>query len=458
MERLPTIAIAAIGIGMIDQAMTFQPGNRAVVQRRRRSSSSCSVALLLTKRPTATGAATSRRGRRPARSGRSPRSSPGSPRSATRAGCSACDRRRPPARAPPVAHRVEDQPRRRHRHLRHRRPLARRAHRLGRAGEPRTDGVRRHRRGRRRRAHREPGLGHRDRAARRRRSSARSIAVVIGYPAIRRGGLTLPVITLAFALLTSSYLLNQEFFDWLAARAAASSDPTSSALIDISTRDPLLLLLPRRARADVRRRSRPAAQPHRPRADRDPGERARGARATASTRPARRSPRSRSPGSWPRSPVCSTSTTRTASASRPSCPNESLIAFSMVVIGGLGSLAGALHRRVLRARRAVLPARQLGAARERRRPAARPDDPARRHRRRDRATLRDGYLRWVARRRDLLVPSLVADRRVEEPVSSPPSSARPRSRPPRARASWRSCHDRRRGRRGRIGGARAEAA
>ena len=29
MERLPTIAIAAIGIGMIDQAMTFQPGNRA---------------------------------------------------------------------------------------------------------------------------------------------------------------------------------------------------------------------------------------------------------------------------------------------------------------------------------------------------------------------------------------------------------------------------------------------
>ena len=50
MERLPTIAIAAIGIGIVDQAMTFQPGNRppfndavlfVIVL----------VALLLTKRP-----------------------------------------------------------------------------------------------------------------------------------------------------------------------------------------------------------------------------------------------------------------------------------------------------------------------------------------------------------------------------------------------------------------------
>src|SRR5215207_6716011 len=48
------------------------------------------------------------------------------------------------------------------------------------------------------------------------------IAVIVGYPAIRRGGLTLPVVTLAFALLTSSYLLNQEFFsDWLPASRIA---------------------------------------------------------------------------------------------------------------------------------------------------------------------------------------------------------------------------------------------
>src|SRR6478735_8489410 len=43
-----------------------------------------------------------------------------------------------------------------------------------------------------------------------------AVAVVIGYPAIRRRGLTLAVITLAFALVTQTYLLNREFFgDWL---------------------------------------------------------------------------------------------------------------------------------------------------------------------------------------------------------------------------------------------------
>src|SRR5262249_59394298 len=37
------------------------------------------------------------------------------------------------------------------------------------------------------------------------------------------------------------------------------------------------------------------------------------------------------------------------------------------------------------------------------------------------ADVRDAYLRWVARRRDLLVPSLVADRR-EEPVEISPEA------------------------------------
>src|SRR5205085_4252129 len=45
-----------------------------------------------------------------------------------------------------------------------------------------------------------------------------AIAVVVGFPAIRRGGLTLAVMTLAFALATSSYFLNRQFFrDWLPA-------------------------------------------------------------------------------------------------------------------------------------------------------------------------------------------------------------------------------------------------
>ena len=43
-------------------------------------------------------------------------------------------------------------------------------------------------------------------------------AVIIGYPALRRRGLTLAVSTLAFALFVSSYLLNPEFFgDYLPA-------------------------------------------------------------------------------------------------------------------------------------------------------------------------------------------------------------------------------------------------
>ncbi len=60
------------------------------------------------------------------------------------------------------------------------------------------------------------------------------VAVVIGYPAIRRGGLTLPVITLAFALLTSSYLLNVEFFErWLPVGRVGR--PDFLGVIDIST-------------------------------------------------------------------------------------------------------------------------------------------------------------------------------------------------------------------------------
>ena len=46
--------------------------------------------------------------------------------------------------------------------------------------------------------------------------------------------MTLPVITLAFALLTSSYLLNQEFFDsWLP--SGRIERPDFLGLIDIST-------------------------------------------------------------------------------------------------------------------------------------------------------------------------------------------------------------------------------
>jgi branched-chain amino acid transport system permease protein len=99
-------------------------------------------------------------------------------------------------------------------------------------------------------------------------------------------------------------------------------------------------------------------------------------------------------------------------------PYESLSAFSMVVIGGLGSLGGAvLGATYVRGAQYFFPGSWallasaaglllvlmilpggIGAAL---------------------ADVRDGYLRWVARRRGILVPSLVADRR-EEPVELAP--------------------------------------
>lgn len=41
------------------------------------------------------------------------------------------------------------------------------------------------------------------------------VAVLVGLPALRRGGLHLAVTTFAFALATTSYLLNKRFFDWV---------------------------------------------------------------------------------------------------------------------------------------------------------------------------------------------------------------------------------------------------
>ena len=93
-------------------------------------------------------------------------------------------------------------------------------------------------------------------------------------------------------------------------------------------------------------------------------------------------------------------------------PAESLQAFSMVVIGGLGSISGAILGAVyVRGANWLLPAEWqflatgaglllvllilpggLGSAI---------------------ADLRDSVLRWIERRRDIVVPSLLADRRVE---------------------------------------------
>ena len=241
------------------------------------------------------------------------------------------------------------------------------------------------------------------------------VAVVVGYPAIRRGGLTLPVITLAFALLTSSYLLNREFFDnWLPASTLNRTD--LFGVIDISSETSfyyfclvglaLMFLMARGIRHS------------------------RTGRVLISIRENERAARSYGV-SADRTMLAAFAISgfmaafagvlyvhhQTGLGTAGFLPEESLKAFSMVVIGGLGSLPGALIGAFyVRGTQYFLPPQWqflatgvglllvllvlpggIGAAL---------------------ADLRDGYLRWVARRRDLLVPSLLADRR-EEPVVLP---------------------------------------
>jgi branched-chain amino acid transport system permease protein len=243
------------------------------------------------------------------------------------------------------------------------------------------------------------------------------IAVVVGYPAIRRGGLTLPVVTLAFALLTSSYLLNQEFFaDWLP--ASRIPRPDFLGLIDISTETRYyyfclvgLALMYGAARGIRRTRTGRALIAIR---ENENAARAYGISATRTTL-----------GAFAISGFMAAFAGvlyvhhQSGLGTAAFLPYESLTAFSMVVIGGLGSLSGALLGAFyVRGAQYFLPGNWaqlasgaglllvllilpggIGAAI---------------------ADVRDSYLRWVARRRNLLVPSLLADRKADEPVVIPP--------------------------------------
>lgn len=243
------------------------------------------------------------------------------------------------------------------------------------------------------------------------------IAVIIGYPAIRRGGLTLPVVTLAFALLTSSYLLNKEFFDnWLPESRVPRTD--FLGLIDISTETryyyfclaglALMYLAARGIRHSRTGRALIAIR------ENEPAARAYGISATRTTLAA-----FAISGFMAAFAGVLYVHHQTGLGTASYFPNESLTAFSMVVIGGLGSLSGALIGAFyVRGAQYFLPGNWaqlasgaglllvlmilpggIGAAI---------------------ADVRDAYLRWIARRRNLLVPSLLADRKADEPVEIPP--------------------------------------
>jgi branched-chain amino acid transport system permease protein len=245
------------------------------------------------------------------------------------------------------------------------------------------------------------------------------VAVIVGYPAIRRGGLTLPVVTLAFALLTSSYLLNVEFFnDWLPVDRVPR--PEFLGLIDISSETryyyfclaglALMYVAARGVRNSRTGRALIAIR------ENENAARAYGISATRTTLAA-----FAISGFMAAFAGVLYIHHQSGLGVAAFLPNESLIAFSMVVIGGLGSLSGALLGAFyVRGAEYFLPGNWaqlasgaglllvlmilpggIGAAI---------------------ADIRDAYLRWIARRRNLLVPSLLADRKAD-PVQIPPELA-----------------------------------
>jgi branched-chain amino acid transport system permease protein len=243
------------------------------------------------------------------------------------------------------------------------------------------------------------------------------IAIVIGFPALRRRGLTLAVSTLAFALATSSYLLNRGIFDDTYLPGFRIERPDLFGVIDINTDTRfyflslatlgLALLVVRGVR------------------------RSRTGRVLVGIRENERAVRS-----------YGVDTTRTTLAGFALSgflgalagallvhqqlglqnasyePQQSLKVFTMVVIGGLGSVPGALlGATYVQGVDYYLPAQWqflatgaglllvlmmlpggLGAVMY---------------------DARDWILRRIAERRGILVPSLLADRRIEEPIPEP---------------------------------------
>jgi len=240
-------------------------------------------------------------------------------------------------------------------------------------------------------------------------------AAVVGYPALRRRGLTLAVSTLAFALVTWSYLLNRTIFDWLPPRFGLA-EPTLFRRIPIDSQERLFyvsvaaLLLTmivvgglRRSRTGrvliaIRENERAAA--------------------AYGIHTIRTSLAAFAISGFLAALAGSLLVQQQGGLSAaPFVPQRSLELFSMVVIGGLGSLPGAVLGAVyvqgadfflpldwqflasgvgLLLILLVFPSGLGGII----------------------ADVRDGALRWVARRRKLVVPSLVADVRVEDDLLS----------------------------------------
>jgi branched-chain amino acid transport system permease protein len=233
-------------------------------------------------------------------------------------------------------------------------------------------------------------------------------AVVVGYPALRRRGLTLAVSTLAFALLVSSYFLNRTIFDWLPGRRIDRGELLTIELTSETRFFYVSLVFLALAIAMVIgvRRSRTGRVLIAIR------ENERAARAYGVD--ASRTMLAAFAMSGFLAAMAGALFVHQQQGLAPQlyAAQRSLDLFSMVVIGGLGSLPGAVLGAVyvrgadfflpldwqflatgvgLLAVLLLFPSGLGGML----------------------ADVRDGVLRWVARRRGLVVPSLLADVRVE---------------------------------------------
>jgi branched-chain amino acid transport system permease protein len=242
-------------------------------------------------------------------------------------------------------------------------------------------------------------------------------AVIVGYPALRRRGLTLAVSTLAFGLFTSSYLLNRTIFpDWLPGRRIDRGTVLGIELAGETAMFYVTLAALALALAMVvgLRRSRTGRVLIAIR-ENERAARAFGVDATRTSLAA-----------FALSGFLAAVAgslyvhQQTGLSADPYLPQRSLELFTMVVIGGLGSLPGALlgatyvhsvdfflpiEWQFLATGAGLLlvlllfPSGFGGVL----------------------ADVRDGALRRIATRRGLVVPSLLADVRVDEALDVPPA-------------------------------------
>ena len=264
-------------------------------------------------------------------------------------------------------------------HLRAARLLGGRAHRLGRPGVPRPGRVLRHRRGRRREG--DQGLGPRP-AARppRRRAGGRGRGRAIGLPgppaARARAGRRHPRRRHRHHVVAAEPAVLR-----LGPDAPASSGRRCSAASTIESPTAHLLPLPRPAGPRCSWRSRGIRASRTGRAllalrDNERAPRPTGCRPCA----LRLTAFAISGASRPSAGACSSTTSRPSTTSR-SAPGQNIVLFTMAVIGGLGSLTGAVLGAVYGSRGSAGSCPATGSSSLGRRRAVRPAGLPRRHRR-----------------------------------------------------------------------------